>query len=137
MTSNPMPTQDTSSKTEEYQSFASGQIIFSEGAPGENMYIVAEGQVDIVGNGKLIETIEPGGIFGEIALIDNQPRSATAIARTDCLLTPINRAHFLTLIRRTPSFAIQVMRVMANRLRYTSQQRATVTSSPPNQATDA
>ncbi|MCP5159906.1 MAG: cyclic nucleotide-binding domain-containing protein [Gammaproteobacteria bacterium] len=120
-----MQMQDMSSKTEEYQSFTSGQIIFPEGAPGDDMYIVAEGQVNIVTDGQIIETIEPGGIFGEIALIDNQPRSAAAIARTDCLITPINRAHFLTLIQRTPPFAIQVMRVMANRLRRANQQRAT------------
>lgn len=118
-----MSTQDTSSQAEEYQSFASGQTIFLEGAPGDNMYIVVEGQVDIMTNDHIIETVEPGGIFGEIALIDDRPRSATAIAHTDCLLAPVNHAHFLKLIQRTPPFAIQVMRVMANRLRRANRQR--------------
>lgn len=112
-----MPTQDISNKTEEYLSFTHGQTIFPEGARGNDMYIVVEGQVDIVTDSQIIETVEPGGIFGEMALIDNRPRSAAAIARTDCLLTPVSREHFLTLIKSTPLFAIQVMRVMADRLR--------------------
>jgi CRP-like cAMP-binding protein len=118
-----MPTQDIPHKAEEYLSFTSGQTIFLEGARGDDMYIVVEGQVDIVTDGQIVETIEPGSIFGEMALIDNRPRSAAAIARTDCLLTPVSRAHFLALIQRTPLFAIQVMRVMADRLRRANEQR--------------
>ena len=118
-----MQTQDIPNKTEEYLSFTPGQTIFLEGARGDDMYIVVEGQVNIVTDSQIVETVEPGGIFGEMALIDNRPRSAAAIARTNCLLTPIGREHFLTLIKSTPLFAIQVMRVMADRLR-----RATPTS---------
>lgn len=101
----------------EYQSFSQGQTLFREGEPGEKMYIVVEGQVDIVTDGQLLETVEPGGILGEMALIDDKPRSATVIAHTDCVLTPVSRQHFLTLIQHTPLFALQVMRVMAERLR--------------------
>ena len=112
-----MQNHDLFNKVEEYRSFAPGQTIFQEGEPGDNLYIVAEGQVDVVAGGQLIETVGPGGILGEMALIDDKPRSARAVARTDCVLTPITRQHFLTLVQRTPLFALQVMRVMAERLR--------------------
>lgn len=115
-----MQDQNLFNRIQEYQSFASGQTIFREGEPGNNLYIVAEGQVDIRVGDRLLETVHPGGIVGEIALIDDKPRSATAIARTDCLLAPVNQEHFLALIQRTPRFALQVMRVMADRLRRTT-----------------
>ena len=109
--------QEPLNQIETYQSFTSGQTIFQEGEPGDRLYIVAEGQVDIIADGQLLETVQPGGILGELALIDDKPRSATAIARTDCVLAPVSRQHFLTLVERTPLFALQVMRVMAERLR--------------------
>ncbi len=112
-----MQNQDPPNQAEEYQSFTRGQTIFQEGEPGDRLYIVVEGQVDIIADHQLLETVEPGGILGELALIDDKPRSAMAVARTDCLLTPIGRQHFLTLVQRTPRFALQVMRVMAERLR--------------------
>jgi CRP-like cAMP-binding protein len=109
-------------KIEKYQSFAPGQTIFQQGEPGDRMYLVAEGRVDILLDEKILETVEPGGILGELALIDNKPRSAKAIAQTACQLAPIDQAHFLSLIQHTPLFAIQVMRVMADRLRRANQQ---------------
>jgi CRP-like cAMP-binding protein len=117
-----MQDQDIFSKIEKYQSFTLGQVIFREGEPGKHLYIVAEGQVDIVLGDRILETAGPGGIVGEIAMIDDKPRSATAIARTDCLLAPVSRDHFLVLVQRTPLFALQVMRVMAERLRRTTSQ---------------
>lgn len=118
-----MHTPDHFNKTEEHQAFSAGQTIFLEGEAGDVLYIVAEGQVEILISGQLLETLGPGDILGEMALIENQPRSATAVARTNCLLTPVTRQHFLALIQRTPLFAIQVMRVLAHRLRRTNQQR--------------
>jgi CRP/FNR family transcriptional regulator, cyclic AMP receptor protein len=112
-----MPNPDLFSKPEEYQSFTVGQTIFREGDLGDSLYIVAEGQVDIIMGGQTLETVGPGNMLGEFALIDDKPRSATAVARTDCLLTPVSRQHFLALIQRTPLFALQVMRVMVERLR--------------------
>lgn len=118
-----MDTQDIFNRTEEHQAFVAGQAIFREGEPGEVLYIVVEGQVEVLLEHQKLETLGPGDILGEMALIEDRPRSATAIARTDCLLTPITRQHFLTLIQRTPLFAIRVMRVLAHRLRCTNQQR--------------
>lgn len=118
-----MQNPDLFSKPEEYQSFTSDQAIFCEGDLGDSLYIVAEGQVDIILGSQTIETVGPGGMIGEFALIDDKPRSATAIARTDCLLVQVSRPHFLTLIQRTPLFALQVMRVMADRLRRANSHR--------------
>lgn len=115
-----MNNQELFKGIEQYQSFTTGEAIFREGDQGRNMYIVAEGQVDIVLGGRILETVKPGGILGELALIDDKPRSASAIAKTDCLLAPVNREHFLTLIQRTPLFALQVMRAITERLRRTN-----------------
>jgi CRP-like cAMP-binding protein len=103
--------------SKDLKDFSAGQHIFTEGQPGDVMYTVAAGKVDILVNRNVIETVEPGGIFGEMALIDNRPRSATAVAQTDCKLLPINRTLFVFLVQETPGFALQVMRVMADRLR--------------------
>jgi len=115
-----MQNKDFFSQIEKYQTFAPGQAIFREGEAGDSLYIVAEGQVDIMLGARILETVGPGGILGELALIDDKPRSASAIARTECLLAPVNREHFLALVQRTPLFALQVMRAIANRLRRTT-----------------
>ena len=62
--------------------FAAEQRIFSEGEAGDTMYVVLEGQVDLLVKGKLVEEVGPGGVLGEMSLIDSAPRSATAVART-------------------------------------------------------
>jgi CRP/FNR family cyclic AMP-dependent transcriptional regulator len=104
------------------ESFSADQTIFQEGQPGEVMYAVTEGEVDIRVHDKVIDTVGPGGIVGEMALIDTKPRSATAIAKTDCKLVPISEKRFTFLVQQTPNFALQVMRVMADRLRHMNAQ---------------
>lgn len=118
-----MQNSDLFSKSEECLPFTSGQVVFREGDSGDSLYIVADGQVDIILGNQIIETVESGGMIGEFALIDEKPRSATAVARTDCVLVPVSRQHFLTLIQRTPLFALQVMRIMADRLRRANDRR--------------
>jgi len=97
--------------------FPTGGLIFGEGEEGQTMYVVKDGEVDIVVRGKVVETVGPGGILGEMALIDKNPRSASAIAKTDCSLVSISEDRFKYLIRQNPFFALEVMRVMADRLR--------------------
>lgn len=99
------------------QTFAAGTQIFAEGEPGRNMYVVKEGKVDIVSRGQLLESVGPGGIFGEMALIDKAYRSAGAIAKTDCTLVLIDERRFIYLVQESPFFALSVMGVMADRLR--------------------
>lgn len=103
--------------SKDWEAFSAGQIIFREGQPGEVMYVILEGEVDIQASGKGLETLHSGGMFGEMALVDGEPRSAEAVARTDCKLVPINKKRFVFLVTETPFFALEVMKVMANRLR--------------------
>ena len=101
----------------DWEAFSAGHTIFIEGESGKEMYVVLEGEVDILTSGKVIETIHSGGMFGELALVDGEPRSARAVARTDCKLVAINKKRFAFLVTETPFFALEVMKVMANRLR--------------------
>jgi CRP/FNR family cyclic AMP-dependent transcriptional regulator len=99
--------------------FAAGQVIFREGDPiGDGkMYVVAEGELTILVGSRVVENPSTGSIFGEMALIDSRPRSATVIAKTDCELAAIDKPRFEFLVQKHPYFALEVMWVMAERLR--------------------
>ena len=97
--------------------YAPGAVIFQEGEPGDLMYAVIEGEVEICSGDRVIERTGEGGVIGELALIDKSPRSATAVATTPCLLAPIDEKQFQYMVQQTPFFALQVMRVLAERLR--------------------
>jgi CRP-like cAMP-binding protein len=84
------------------------------------MYIVTEGEVDILGESATLETAGPGSIVGELALIDDEPRSASVVAKTDCRLVAIDRRRFVYMVQETPLFALSVMKILADRLRKTS-----------------
>lgn len=103
---------------EESTPFKDGQVIFSEGDHGECMYVVKSGSVALKHNDKLLETLKPGEIFGELALIDNEKRMASAQARGDTELYCINEERFHFMIRQHPYFSQYVMKVMADRLRH-------------------
>jgi CRP-like cAMP-binding protein len=105
------------SKDENRIQVPAGKSIFEAGQPGSEMYIVTAGTVELRADGKVLETLEPGGVFGEMALVDDQPRSATAVAVSECELVPIDEKRFEFLMGRMPFFALEVMRVMARRLR--------------------
>jgi len=94
-----------------------GQVIFSGGDPGREMFIVRTGSVELRIGETLLETVEQGGIFGELALVDAAPRSATAVAGPDCTLVLVDALAFNDLVRRVPGLALDVMKVMARRLR--------------------
>ena len=101
--------------------FEPGEVIFSEGDKGVKMYVVRSGEVEVERDGKIVETLSGGGIFGEMALIDGSVRSATVRAKTDCEVAPINEKTFLFLVHETPFFAIAVMRALAGRLRHMNE----------------
>jgi len=99
------------------ETFLAGELIIREGQPAEVMYVVQEGQVELFWQDHLFETVGPGGILAELALIDPTAHNATARAKTDCKLVPINQTRFKVQVHHYPYFALQVMQVMANRLR--------------------
>lgn len=103
------------------KAFAAGDIIFRAGEPRTFMFVINEGEVEIRLADRLLEVASGGGIFGEMAMIDNEPRTATAVARTACKLVLIDQKRFQFLVHETPYFAIEVMRVLADRLRRTNQ----------------
>jgi CRP-like cAMP-binding protein len=94
-----------------------GEIIFSQGDNGDQMYVVRSGEVEIERDGKVVEKLSSGQVFGEMALIDGSPRAATARARTVCELAPISEKAFVFMVHETPFFALTVMRTLAERLR--------------------
>ena len=94
------------------------KIIMKEGEGGVFMYVVVSGRVAISFKGKVVGRIEPGGIFGEMALVDQSPRAATATAETDCDLMSINRNDFLSLVKTNPAFAVALLKGLADRLRF-------------------
>src|SRR5271169_612125 len=97
--------------------FAAGQFVCKAGERGDTMYIVNEGEVDILDGTDLLEAAGPGSIVGELALIDDEPRSATVVAKTDCRLVAVDRRRFQYMVTETPYFALAVMKVLADRLR--------------------
>ncbi len=94
-----------------------GHVVFNAGDPGDCMYAVIEGTVEISLHGVVIETIEPHGVFGEMALVENRPRSATATVKAEAKLVPIDRNRFMFLVQQTPFFALQLLTIVTERLR--------------------
>jgi CRP/FNR family transcriptional regulator, cyclic AMP receptor protein len=94
-----------------------GEVVFSSGDPADVLYVVRSGEVAVMVGSQEVERLGEGGMFGEMALIDEGPRSATVVAATDCELIPIDRPTFRHLVQEAPFFAENVMKVMAERLR--------------------
>lgn len=94
-----------------------GAAAIREGLPGNEMYVLLEGELAISVQGKRIDYLTPGMILGEMAMVDDRPRSATATATTDCLLVRLDRNSFQGLISRSPEFALRVMNIMSIRTR--------------------
>jgi len=92
--------------------------VMKEGEGGVFMYVVVEGRVAISIKGKTVDVIGPGGVFGEMALVDQSPRAATATCESDCELLSINRNDFIGLVKSNPAFAVALLKGLADRLRY-------------------
>src|ERR1043166_4035835 len=88
-----------------FNTYVAGAKVFGEGDPGNCMYVVKSGTVELRCMGQLLERLGPGDILGEMALVDAEPRSATASALTDCQLVPIDIEKFQYMVRETPYFA--------------------------------
>ncbi|HEX4920583.1 MAG TPA: cyclic nucleotide-binding domain-containing protein [Candidatus Bathyarchaeia archaeon] len=98
-----------------------GGVIFREGEQADELFVIKSGYVRIQVGNRTMADLTADNIFGEMALIDSEPRSATAVAITDVELVPISERQFLFLASQTPYFALKVMRVLAQRLRVTNK----------------
>ena len=103
-----------------------GAIIFSQGDAGDALYGVASGRVRISASGSggqevFLSIMEPGDTFGEIAVMDGLPRTAGATALDETTLIFIKRTDFLALLEREPQLAIDLLKLLCTRLRWTSE----------------
>jgi CRP/FNR family transcriptional regulator, cyclic AMP receptor protein len=98
--------------------YDANSAIMKEGDTGMNMYVILRGQVAISIKGTIVETAGIGASIGEMALVDQSPRAATATAKSDCKLLAINRLALINLVKAEPAIGMALMRSMAERLRH-------------------
>jgi CRP-like cAMP-binding protein len=101
-------------------SYETGATILREGQIGVLMYVILKGKVAIRVGGNLVENVGPGGLFGEMALVDRAPRLASAVAESNCKLLAINRNAFLNLVKHSRRFAASLLAAVSARARYTA-----------------
>jgi CRP-like cAMP-binding protein len=104
------------------KAYEPGQVIFKEGDAGDHMFIIIQGAVEIrkrtsMDTARTLSTFKPGDVFGEMALIENKPRSATAVATKASRMLVMNEPLFLAMIERNPDFARKMILVLSERLR--------------------
>ena len=97
--------------------FDRGKVIVREGQTGLRMYVVLKGNVAVSVTGRVVERLAPGGVFGELALVEQAPRLASVFAETDCEVLPVNRVAFLQLVKMSPEFATSLLARLAERLK--------------------
>lgn len=106
-----------SKATQESRTYKAGETIFKVGDSGGEFFVIRSGTVSVRLGNRTLQSLGEGEIFGEMALVDQEPRSATAIAETDCELVPVGEKQFLFMASEAPFFALSVMRVLVQRLR--------------------
>ena len=104
--------------------YTSGKLIMQEGQAGVFMYVVLEGQVAVTIHDRIVEKVSPGGMFGEMALIERGERLANAVAETDCVLLAINRNVFLELVKENPEFGFALLSAVGERALFMASQLA-------------
>ncbi|BDI14963.1 hypothetical protein ANSO36C_07650 [Nostoc cf. commune SO-36] len=112
----PVVTVSIFQKQPDPKEFSAGQVIFEEGQSGNEMYGIIEGEVDIVVNGKVVETMETGEVFGVGVLVGVENRTYTAVAKVDTKLGFLDEKKFLFAVQETPVFALKVMKSYSERL---------------------
>lgn len=105
------------SKADDAERFSAGEVIFREGDPSDRMFILLDGAVEIVIGDEVVDTLAAGDSLGEMALVDNNPRSATGIAKSSCRLAPVDDKRFMFMVQNTPYFALHMLKMLTKRLR--------------------
>lgn len=114
----PIETLKIFQNVSEPKTVLAGDTIFNAGEMGETMFGILEGEVEMSVNGKVIETLLAGEVFGEGALVhEDHLRASTAKAKTNCKLAVMNKRHFIFAVQETPEFALEVMRSYSDRFR--------------------
>jgi CRP-like cAMP-binding protein len=94
------------------------QVIFEEGQLGTRMYVVLQGRIAVTIGGSVVDYIGPGGVLGELALLDQAPRLASAVAEDNVALQPISRNAFIAMVRLDPELGAGLLTALAERLHY-------------------
>ncbi|MCH2186326.1 cyclic nucleotide-binding domain-containing protein, partial [Myxococcota bacterium] len=107
--------------------FLRGEVVVGEGSAGEDLYVLMEGSVDFykawqAPSQRHLGRLQPVGYMGEIALLDDEPRSATAVALDDCRFLTLSGARFRELLLQSPEIAFEVFRVLTSRIRAAESQ---------------
>ena len=101
-----------------------GDKLFLQGDAAGAMYVVRSGMIEVLMFGRILERVGPGGIVGEMALIDQNARCAAALTESDTELVAIDQQAFLDIVREEPRFALAIIKVLARRLRAMNEARA-------------
>jgi len=101
----------------EEETFEKGQYIVNEGDLGKELFMIVKGEVEVVVGGNVVAVMKEGAGFGEMALIDSQPRSADIIARNDVLVLKMESDDFLEILKQRDEVALGVIRVLTGRIR--------------------
>lgn len=96
---------------------AEGKVLVKQGSVGFECFVIEQGQVKVERDGVVLATLGPGAYFGELALLDKQPRSATVTALTDLLVVVLGPREFASALDTMPGLARKIMTVLARRLR--------------------
>jgi CRP/FNR family cyclic AMP-dependent transcriptional regulator len=104
-----------------------GDTLFMKGDPGTSLFAVCAGTVEVIvpsaeGRNAVVNLIKEGEIFGEIALLDGGPRTADAVALTDCTLMTVERRDFLRVLREQPDVMVKLLEILCARVRRTTEQ---------------
>lgn len=109
------------------RSYGKSQVIFEEGSAADEMYLIHSGKVVITtrredGDAVTLAVLNPGDFFGEMALVDDSPRSGTATAADDTQLLVLDRPKFIFTVRQQPQFALSIMHTLCQKIRELDQQ---------------
>lgn len=99
------------------RTYSPGEVIIREGSPGDSMFAILAGIVELTVKDRLVDMLEPGEVFGEMAMLDGKPRSASATATTACRVIRVDREGFDRLAAGRPDFVVFLLRTMSDRIR--------------------
>src|SRR5262245_45144105 len=114
-----------------WRTLAPGEVLFREGDPGDVMYGVIDGHIELTCGDRVIDDIGGSSIVGEMALVEAGPRHATAIAKVESRVVPVDQRQFMFLVQEHPTFALNVMKLMAERIRRGNLGGVTQPAAPP------